>query len=169
MLCHMNQFLTQHDLQSVVIYDPLTGIFINKIDRNPRALKGAVAGYTNTIGYTVIQINSRKMHAHRLAWLYMTGEWPLHEVDHINHIRSDNRFQNLRQSTSSENKQNTTDRINNTSGHRGVTWHKARQKWQAQISVMGKHLYLGTFDSVDDAAAARKEAVVKFHKFAQDL
>lgn len=165
----MNQFLTQHDLQSVVIYDPLTGVFINKIDRNPRALKGAVAGYTNTIGYTVIQINGRKMHAHRLAWLYMTGEWPLHEVDHINRIRSDNRFQNLRQSTPSENKQNTTDRINNTSGHRGVTWHKARQKWQAQISVMGKHLYLGTFDSVDDAAAARKEAVVKFHKFAQDL
>jgi hypothetical protein len=169
MICHMNQFLTQHDLQSIVNYDPLTGVFTNKIDRNPRAPKGAIAGYTNTIGYTVIQINGRKLHAHRLVWLYMTGEWPLHEIDHINRVRSDNRFENLRQATSAENKHNATDRISNTSGCRGVTWHKARQKWQAQISVMGKYLYLGTFESVEDAVAARKDAVVKFHKFAQGL
>lgn len=169
MICHMNQFLTQYDLQSIVNYDPLTGVFTNKIDRNPRAPKGAIAGYTNTIGYTVIQINGRKLHAHRLVWLYMTGEWPLHEIDHINRVRSDNRFENLRQATSAENKHNTTNRISNTSGCRGVTWHKARQKWQAQISVMGKYLYLGTFESVEDAVAARKDAVVKFHKFAQGL
>ena len=165
----MNKFLTQHDLHSLFHYDPLTGVFTNKVDRNPRAPKGAIAGYINTIGYTVIQVNGRKLHAHRLAWLYMTGEWPTDEIDHINRIRSDNRFANLRPATHLQNCHNTTDRVNNTSGHRGVTWNKARNKWQAQIAFMGKHLYLGLFDSVDEAAAVRKEAVARFHKFAETV
>lgn len=165
----MNKFLTQSELQLLVIYDPSTGRFINKVERNPRALKGATAGYTNTIGYTVIQINGRKLHAHRLAWLYMTGEWPDCQIDHINRIRSDNRFANLRQATILQNSHNTKDRVNNTSGHRGVTWSKHSCKWQAQISIMGKNTYLGLFDSIDEAVAVRQQAVTKFHKFAQEV
>lgn len=165
----MNNLPTQQDVQAVLHYDPETGIFVNKVDRNPRALKNAIAGYTNTIGYTVVQINGRKLHAHRLAWLYMTGKWPNCEIDHINRNRSDNRFVNLRQATSTQNKHNTTHRINNTSGHRGVTWHKQRGKWQAQISVAGVHRYLGLFDTVDEAVQARKNAVALFHSFAQEL
>ena len=165
----MTDLPTQKDIGALLHYDPTTGVFTNKVDRNPRAPKGSIAGYTNTIGYTVIQINGRKLHAHRLAWLYMTGKWPTHEIDHINRIRSDNRFANLREASSGDNKQNTKDRENNTSGHRGVTWHKAREKWQAQIAVAGKHRYLGLFDRFEDAVAARQEAVAKFHKFAQEL
>jgi hypothetical protein len=165
----MNKFLTQSELQLLVIYDPSTGRFINKIERNPRALKGATAGYTNTIGYTVIQINGHKLHAHRLAWLYMTGEWPDCQIDHINRIRSDNRFVNLRQATILQNSHNTKDRVNNTSGHRGVTWNKHSSKWQAQISIMGRNTYLGLFDSIAEAVAVRQQAVTKFHKFAQEV
>ena len=147
-------------------YDSETGVFTNKIDRNPKAPKGALAGYVNTIGYSVIQIDNRKIHAHRLAWFYATGDWPPHEIDHINRNRSDNRFCNLRLATPTENKHNTSPRVNNTSGHRGDTWHKKRKKWQAQISVNNQHRYLGVFDSLEDAIAARASAAAKFHPFA---
>jgi hypothetical protein len=165
----MTDLPTCDAVRSVLHYDPETGVFTNKIDRNPRAPAGSIAGYTNTIGYTVIQIGGRKLHAHRLAWLYMTGEWPKCEIDHINRVRSDNRFTNLRQATSTQNKHNTTDRITNTSGHRGVTWHKHRNKWQAQISVAGTHHYLGMFDNIEDAVAARENAVALFHDYAKTV
>ena len=161
----MNSLPTHQIVLDLFHYEPKTGLFINKTTRNPRAPIGQLAGYTNTIGYVVIQVNSRKIHAHRLAWFYMTGEWPSHQIDHINRNRSDNRFCNLRPVTSAENMQNTTDRTNNTSGHRGVTWHKQRQKWQAQISVNNKHKYLGLFDNLEDAIAARTNAVNQFHHF----
>lgn len=147
-------------------YDPETGVFTNKIARNPKAPKGALAGYVNTIGYSVIQIDKQKIYAHRLAWFYVTGNWPSHEIDHINRNRSDNRLCNLRLATSTKNKHNTSFRANNTSGHRGVTWHKKRKKWQAQISVNNQHQYLGVFDSLDDAITARELAAAKFHSFA---
>ena len=165
----MTDLPTQQDVQAVLHYNPETGVFTNRIDRNPRAPKGSVAGYINTIGYTIIQIGGRKLHAHRLAWLYMTGKWPAREIDHINRVRSDNRFANLRQATSTQNKHNTTDRVTNTSGHRGVTWHKHRQKWQAQISVAGVHRYLGLFDTVEEAVRAREAAVALFHNYAKTI
>ena len=147
-------------------YDSETGVFTNKIKRNPKAPEGALAGYINNLGYSVIQVDKKKIHAHRLAWFYVTGEWPPHQIDHINRNRSDNKFSNLRLATSEQNNHNTTDRTNNTSGHRGVVWHKKRQKWQAQISINNKHKYLGLFDRIEDAIAARQAAVNEFHHFA---
>lgn len=160
---------TYDAVHAMLHYNADTGVFTNKIDRNPRARAGSLAGYTNTIGYTVIQIGGRKIHAHRLAWFYMTGEWPTCEIDHINRIRSDNRFDNLRQATSTQNKHNTDDRITNTSGHRGVTWNKRSEKWQAQIAVAGKHYYLGMFDKIEDAVESRKTAVALFHSYAESV
>jgi hypothetical protein len=165
----MNLSITQRYLQSVLQYNPLTGVFINLVDRNGRAVKGAVAGYTNTIGYTVIQMQGRKLHAHRLAWFYMTGEWPVNQIDHINRVRSDNWIENLRQATSHQNAQNTKDHSGNTSGHRGVTWHKKNKNWQAQMLVLGKYVYLGAFDRIEDAVEARKKAVASLHTFAQNV
>ena len=165
----MDTLLTQAELKTLLHYDPDTGVFTNAQDRNPRARKNAVAGHVNSLGYIALQINKRKMYAHRLAWLYMTGYWPDHEIDHINRIRSDNRFCNLRQATSTENKHNTNHRRNNSSGVRGVVWHAARKKWQAQIAANGKSQYLGLYDSFDDAVKARQQAAAKLHSFAKDL
>src|SRR5690606_167269 len=104
-----------------------------------------------------------KLHqAHRLAFLYMTGEMPEKVVDHINGDRSDNRWENLRCANQSQNMANVGIRSANTSGTPGVVWDKERQKWRAQLRVNGKKKNLGRFDSIEDAkatvnAAARQQ------------
>lgn len=80
------------------------------------------------------------------------------EIDHENHIRNDNRIENLRLVSSKGNKKNTTRRCDNTSGVTGVHWFKRECKWKVQIKVDGKQRHLGLFDNLDDAVAARKAA-----------
>ena len=104
--------------------------------------------------------------AHRLAWLYVHGEWPAEEIDHLNRVRSDNRISNLRLATQAENKQNTSLRRDSTSGHKGVSWHKRDKKWVAEIKLHGKKHYLGYFNNINDAIAARKSEESRLHPFA---
>ena len=144
--------LTQDRLKDLLHYDPETGVFKNKVTRNPRAKQGSVAGYLNTIGYVVIQIAGEKIHAHRLAWLYVHGNWPANEIDHINRKRNDNRIANLRDATRSENIHNASESPRNTSGYRGVTWNSRRKKWQAQIMANKKYLFLGLYHCPKQAA-----------------
>jgi len=158
--------LTQERLKELLAYDPETGVFTNRTTRNPRSPIGSEAGYVNTIGYRVIQVAKTKVHAHRLAWLYVYGYLPKVQIDHINRVPSDNRLSNLRLATAAENSQNTKICRRNTSGHKGVTWHKHNKKWQAQLAVNNRHLYLGQFDSIEAAVSARAEAVKKYHAYA---
>ena len=150
--------LTQERLMSLVSYDAETGVFTNKVTRNPRAKVGAVAGYVNTLGYVVVQLLGRKHHAHRLAWLYAHGVWPANQIDHINRNPTDNRLCNLRDVTASENVHNTSNSSRNTSGVRNVVWHKRAKKWQAQIMVNNKYKYLGQFDDLAQAKIAAEKA-----------
>ena len=107
-------------------------------------------------GYITIGIDRRLLYAHRLAFLYMTGGLPKEDVDHINRVRSDNRWPNLRAATRSENLRNTTAR-SGSSGRLGVTWHKGAKKWAAQGRLDGRHIHLGLFADLEEAAeAARK-------------
>ena len=100
--------------------------------------------------------------AHRVIVAMVEGFWP-EEVDHENGIRSDNRFINLKPATHRQNAKNTSIRRNNKSGVVGVHWHKKAGKWSAMIGVDGgKSIYLGLFESLDDAAAARKHAEQKY-------
>ncbi len=117
---------------------------------------GAVAGRYNTDGdgYRQIGINRRLYKKHRLAWLYMTGAWPRHEIDHINGDRGDNRFCNLREATASENRRNMRKRVNNTSGYKGVSLDAERGLWRARITVDGKDKLLGRFRSPERARIA---------------
>lgn len=161
----MKSSLTASELRSILNYDPSTGVFTwaRKIARCIKL--GGVAGCMDWYGYTIIRINKNKYGAHRLAWLYVHGVWPRYQIDHVNGIRDDNRICNLREATVAENGQNRKIQRNNTSGHPGVVWHRGARKWQAQITINGKQLYLGRYDLLEDAVLARREAKEVHHTF----
>jgi len=99
--------------------------------------------------------------SHRLAFYYVLG-WCPEEVDHINHVRDDNRWINLRAASKQENHRNRKLDTNNKSGFNGVTWYKNYSKWLACIGIGGKQINLGYFENKDDAIAARKAANIKY-------
>lgn len=157
--------LTQARLKELLHYDPDTGVFTNiKARQNVRV--GSVTGcVSTTTGYVGIKVDCRKYQAHRLAWLYVHGSFPPEQLDHINRVRTDNRLCNLRLATSIENGQNRSMPRNNTSGHVGVSWSKAKRKWLAEIMLDGKNIRLGLFTDKDQAVKARLEAKSKHHQF----
>lgn len=160
------KLLTQEELKNHLIYEPETGIFIRKISNSMRMKIGDVAGGKDKDGYVIIRINTQMHKAHRLAWLYMMGEWPTYTIDHINGIKGDNRIENLREATDSENKQNfRKPSRNNTAGFLGVSFSKKDKKFRASISVDGKQKHLGNFDTAEKASAAYLAAKRIHHKF----
>lgn len=156
--------LTQAELKAILSYDPETGIFIRLISRNTRFKAGMVAGSPNTVGYSHIQVNGVLYKSHRLAWLYMTGSMPKEFIDHINGVKGDNRFCNLREATRSENNRNVTKRANNKSGHKGVYWDKKESKWIAYARVDYKPHRIGAFYEITDAVKAHEDFLRPIHK-----
>ena len=129
---------------------------------------GKEAGNITNKGYRRVGIRIRSggkqlsLLAHRIAFFMKTGNWPVNQVDHINGDKSDNRFENLRDATATENQRNKQISVNNTSGVVGVTFNRAANKWQSQIMVGEKNLHLGIFTEKDAAIAARKAAEIKY-------
>ncbi len=152
------QELTAGYLRSILDYDPETGIFTRKVRTSNSVKVGGIAGSQNGDGYLLIMLQSRLYQAHRLAWLYMHGEWPKDQIDHINRNRSDNRIANLRDVSHKQNQQNKSKQSNNKSGYPGVSWYKRYSKWRARIRHNQKLIHLGYFDDLEDAVAARKAA-----------
>ena len=150
--------LTAEKLRELLHYEPETGIFTRKVRTSNRAKAGAVAGCPDGLGYLRIMVQSRLYQAHRLAWLYVYGEWPKLNIDHINRNPSDNRLVNLRDVTQKQNMQNASKYSHNTSGHPGVAWHKRISKWRAHIMHNQKDIHLGYFSILEEAIAARKAA-----------
>lgn len=153
--------LTADYLRSLLDYSPETGEFRWKVVRRSahgRTKVGSVAGFVRSDGYVFIGIDGRAHMAQRLAWLYMTGEWPAGPLDHVSRNRADNRWINIRPATRSENNRNKSLRSDNVSGTTGVSWDSRRGKWSARIRVGGKYLMLGRFDTLPDAVTARLEA-----------
>jgi len=137
-------------LRQLVCYLPKSGMFFRRDAYQGRC---RVLGSCAADGYIAIRIDAGAYLAHRLAWLYVYGEWPTGEIDHINHNRSDNRISNLRDVTGSENSRN---RQRETTG---VTYHKRASKWQAQICLpLAGTKYLGLFSTREMAAAAYRQA-----------
>jgi len=153
--------LTQERLKTLVHYEPMTGSFTWNQSR-PKCKKGTKAGCNMRTGYVCIRIDNRLYTAHRLAWFYMTGSFPLEQLDHINGNRADNRFANLRQATNAENAQNRR-RKDNKSGYTGVR--KENSKWLAEIKVNYKPMRIGLFATPEEARAAYLQARHKFHPF----
>lgn len=179
---------TPERLRELLRYDPDTG----KLYWRPRPAEMFSAGNTSAEanckswntkwageeafsavtdnGYRFGAVNYRNCFAHRVAWAIYHGEWPKNGIDHINGCKTDNRIENLREANKSENSINTGIRVDNTSGHKGVSWRKDRRKWRARISFDGSERHLGSFDSYDDAVAAYDAAAKKHHgEFARDI
>lgn len=127
-----------------------------------------ILGCDNGAGYLCFTLDGRRYKAHRLAWLYMTGDWPPFDVDHVNMVKSDNRFANLRLATRSQNRANTPRRADNTSGFKGVVRGRRAGTWAAQSMKDGKRVHLGTYDTPEAAHQAYCEAAtILFDKFAR--
>lgn len=160
--------LTAERLREVLRYDPEMGIFVwldhPQLTPQRRArYVGKRAGSKSGNDYRYIGVDGQIYCEHRLAWLYVTDEWPKDQVDHINCVRGDNRFSNLREATNGENMQNTGMKKNNTSGFKGVAWDARNKKFMAQIGMNGKLVWLGRFDDPRDAAEVYNAAAGKLH------
>lgn len=156
--------ITQARLKELLDYDPLTGLFTRRVCVRYRPFKiGDVAGTVNKLGYVIIQIDGRLYKAHRLAWLYTTGEFPKECIDHINRCAGDNRWENLREATHAQNMQNKRMRKDNVSGYVGVSWKSESKKWYAQIDVDGRCIFLGYFADPEAAYRAYLAAAAIHH------
>lgn len=151
--------LTAEYLRNYMNYDPETGEFSYKSRQGTRSAR-AICGKT-LHGYRKISIKRQHYPAHRLAWLYVYGEFPNGYIDHINLDKTDNRIANLRVATPAQNNANTRHR--GLSGFKGVTWHKQCKRWQAAIKVNGKNHHLGLFDSAEAAHTVYCRAAEKHY------
>lgn len=150
-------------LRELLDYDPGTGVFVRR--KNLGGIhKGSNAGSISREGYLRIQLDGKKYLCHRLAWLYIYGRWPIDQLDHINGIRSDNRIENLRECSNSENSQNVRAHKDGA-GMLGATWDKRCGKWLSQICVNGKKIFLGRFDAQEKAHSAYLKAKYQYHGF----
>jgi len=155
--------LTQERLMQKVNYDPDSGVFTWKKGRGP-AKEGSTAGRPHNRGYTRIAIDYKDYLAHRLAWLYVHGEWPRDEIDHINGDKKDNRIKNLRQATRTENCRNVKVHKRNRLGIKGVTERDdCIKRFSAHIMIEGKVLHLGRYETAEEAKAAYNEAALRHH------
>ncbi len=151
-------------LRELLSYDPQTGLFVWRVDHRKHALAGTIAGNVHQHGYRVISVDGRQYHAGRLAFLYMTGRWPIETLDHKNRVRDDDRWTNLREATFSLNQANRRSR--NPTGLKGAYKHQG--KWLSLIGRPGGGTkYLGIFNTAEEAAAAyRRAARDRYGEFA---
>ena len=154
--------VTQAQLKEVLHYDPTTGAFTWLVRRNSRVPAGSIAGGVDSKGYGFITITGTHYRAHRLAWLYTYGTFPVAYIDHVNRDRLDNRLDNLREATGMENAKNTVKYANNTSGFRGVNLHPSG-KWRATGQIAGKQKHLGLFSTPEAASAAYEAFAAQHH------
>lgn len=145
--------ITAERLREVLHYDPETGVFTCRINRR-RARTGDIAGTLTKKGYVQIAIDGSLYLGHRLAWLYMTGEWPELDCDHEDTNKSNNRWSNLREATPTQNNANCRTRSHNVSGLKGVRYDKRRSRWWACLTANKKFVWLGYHPTPEAAHAA---------------
>jgi len=144
--------LTAQRLRELLNYDPETGVFTWRSRRCNNAA-GTPAGYRRPDGYLTIRLDKKLYRANRLAWFYMTGGWPENLVDHKDRNPGNDKWQNLREATHSQNHQNQVVRKDCTHGHRGIALHE-RGLWRAQ-TLQGKRIHIGYFRTPEEALIAR--------------
>lgn len=154
--------ITQKRLKELLHYDPITGVFTWRVRRGGRAVAGSVAGTIGKDGYVRIFVDGVSQYAQRLAFLYMEGRFPPVISEHRNLNPSDNRWENLRPATHSQNGMNKPARSDNKLGVKGVIKTKSG-KFQSEIGFAGKRVYLGLFSTLAEASAAYDAAADVHH------
>lgn len=157
--------LTADRARELVSYNPETGVFVWRVQRNGTFRNKDSIGWVDSHGYRLLGMDGRKYKAHRVAWLLVYGEWPKSQLDHINRDRADNRIANLREVTNAENGQNAKPRTDGKSGVVGVHFLKNCNRWWAYINTNRERVTVGYFESFEEAVAARADAKKAQHIF----
>lgn len=156
-----NPLPSQEELLSLFYYKD--GGLYWKVNKQ-KALKDSKAGFVcKTHGYYFIRVNTKLYREHRLIWKMLKGVDPV-ELDHINRNKTDNRIENLREVTRTENNINQNVRKDNISGCRGVSWHSQRQRWRVYLHINGSRKYLGSYREFSEASRVAKEAMDKHYR-----
>jgi hypothetical protein len=156
--------VTEKRLKEVLEYNPQTGLFTWKTKKYNNANTSG-AGCVKNGGYVSIMVDGKNYYAHRLAWVYVFGNSPIGQIDHINSIKNDNRIENLRDVSAVINMQNKVKALssNKSTGLLGVTYVKKNGTYTAQIRVDGKKINLGFFKTATEGYEAYLSAKRKLH------
>ena len=147
-------------LKELLSYDESTGYFTWIKSTSNRVPVGRVCNTPNSkAGYIQIRIDGTVYLSHRLVWLYIHGSMPDGQIDHIDHVKTNNLISNLRVVDNKTNSQNQSMNKANTSGYAGVYWNKEKKKWDAAIKINGKKKHIGRYTLIDDAIQARQSAI----------
>lgn len=156
--------ITQDQLRAMFHYNPDSGVFTRLIAPCHSVKVGDIVGtphaYTVTLSYLDTEIDGKSYKVHRLAFLYMTGEFPPAHVDHIDGNGLNNAWANLRHVNRSANQRNRKLNTNNLSGCAGVSWYAPKSEWRAAINTAAGKKHIGYFAELSDAIAARKKAEI---------
>ena len=155
------------DIRARISYNPDSGEFIRLVSSGGSLAGSAIRPKASKNGYVYVPVLGLKILAHRVAWALSHGEWPPHDIDHIDGVRSNNRLGNLRPATRGENMQNErrARASNKSCGLLGVSWSKATNRWSAGIKVGGKKRHLGLFDCPKQAHEAYIQAKRELHPY----
>ena len=155
--------ISHEELIQILNYDQDTGIFYWKVTHH-RIKKGDIAGsLSGDKKYIQIRIKRKLYYAHVLAYFYITKEWPVKVIDHIDGHGLNNSFNNLRSVTQKENSMNRVPNKNSKSGYKNIAWLDSLKKWRVKFKVNGKDIHIGVFDDLEMAKAIASEYRDKYH------
>ncbi len=171
-MCMKLEEITAEYVRSILDYDPISGVMVWK----PRVFTKKTSGKWNDVyagkeagsvfknGYRMLSFGrGQKQYTHRIIWLWMTGDWPKNNLDHIDTIKLNNVWINLRECDHRQNMGNQGVRKNNTSGYKGVSYSKKNKCYQAYITVQRKKINLGYYKNIEIAAEAYRIAAKKYY------